>query len=137
MLFDMGLIRFLDLNNIYLDTKIILIDTCTAKVWPKTFNAAAILKFQVFGGNHWSDILVPAIFGFSTLKNPYIQLYTLLSGSAWYRWKIALSRCTTILEAIKGDYFIIPELCWYAWTPKEKNTKTTHAQFGLVFKLGL
>ena len=33
--------------------------------------AAAILKFRVFGGNHWSDIVVPAIFDFSTLKKPY------------------------------------------------------------------
>ena len=48
MLFDMGLIWFLDLNNIYLDTKIILIETFTAEVWPKTFNVAAILKFPSF-----------------------------------------------------------------------------------------
>ena len=68
---EMGLIRFLDMNNIYLDTQIMLIEIFTCMI--QNVFAAVILKF---GGNHCSEILVPAIFEFSILENPQVYKFS-------------------------------------------------------------
>ena len=39
-------------------------------------------EFYIFGGNHWSNVVVPAIFEISTLKNPLRQIFMLLSRCA-------------------------------------------------------
>jgi hypothetical protein len=66
----MCIIGFLDLKNLCIDTKIMVIGALIADLWAKTWFLAAILNFQLFGGNRWSDILVPAIFEIGILKNP-------------------------------------------------------------------
>jgi len=39
-------------------------------------------EFYIFGGNRWSDVVVPAIFEISTLKNALGQIFMLLSRCA-------------------------------------------------------
>ena len=66
----MCLIVFLDLKNIGIDIKIIEIGALRAVLWKKSCFMAAILNFSIFGGNGWSDIVVPASFEISIPKTP-------------------------------------------------------------------
>jgi len=50
--------------------------------------------FYIFGGNRWSDVVVPAIFEISTLKNPLGQIFMLLSRCAHIKQKMSHIRPT-------------------------------------------
>ena len=39
-------------------------------------------EFSIGGGDHWSEVVVPAFFGNGILKPPLEQSFMLLSGSA-------------------------------------------------------
>ena len=78
-------IGFIDLKNIWMDTKITVIGTIRIILYAKTCFVAAILNFQIFGGKRWSDIVVPAIFEISILENPLVQVFLLLTRSAHLR----------------------------------------------------
>jgi len=51
-------------------------------------------EFYIFGGNHWSDVVVPAIFKISTLKNSLGQIFMLLSRCAHIKQKMSHIRLT-------------------------------------------
>ena len=59
---EMCVIGFLDLKNIGIDIKMMVIGEFRAILWPKTCFVAAILNILILGGNRWSDVVVPAIF---------------------------------------------------------------------------
>ena len=82
MSLQMCFIGFIDLKNIGIDIKIMVIAELRAILWAKTCFVAAILNFFILGGNRWSDVMVPAIFEISIPKNPLGQSFMLLSGSA-------------------------------------------------------
>ena len=77
--FEICLVVFLDLIDIYTDTKITKIGAFIAKLQAHPVFRAAILNFC---GKTQNYDLVPAIFGFSILENPHTQIFMLLSGSA-------------------------------------------------------
>jgi len=52
------------------------------------------LNFTYFGGNRWSDVVVPAIFEISTLINPLGQIVMLLSRCAHIKQKMSHIRPT-------------------------------------------
>ena len=85
---------FLDLTNVGNNTKIKAIGVLRAKLLTKKCFVAAILKFQFLSGNRWNDVVVPAIFEFSILKNPLGQICMLLSGSARINKKMLHIRST-------------------------------------------
>ena len=89
---DMCFIGFLDLKNMGIDTKMIKIGALRAILRTKISSVAAILKFSIFGGNGWSDVVVPAIFEISIPKNPLGQIFMLLSGSAQLGQKMRNSK---------------------------------------------
>ena len=64
----MYFIAFLDLKNIGIDIKIMVIGALGAILWAKTCFVVAILNFLILGGNRWSDVVVPAIFEISIPK---------------------------------------------------------------------
>ena len=78
------------------NTKIKAVGVLRAELLTKTYFVAAILKFQFLSGNRWNDVVVPAIFEFSILKNPLGQMFTLLSGSAHVKLKMLHIRSTNI-----------------------------------------
>ena len=92
----MYFIGFLDLKNIGIDIKIVEIGALRAVLWTKSCFMAAILNFSIFGGNGWSDVVVPAIFEISIPKNPLGQIFMLLSGSAQLDQKMLHIRPTII-----------------------------------------
>ena len=59
-------------------------------------------EFYIFGGNHWSDVVVPAIFEISTLKNPLRQIFMLLSRCAHIKQKMSHIRPTTTVAMRVG-----------------------------------
>ena len=91
----MCFIGFIDLTNVGKNTKIKAVGVLGAELLTKTYFVAAILKFQFLSGNRWNDVVVPAIFEFSILKNPLGQIFTLLSGSAHVELKMLHIRSTT------------------------------------------
>ena len=70
--FHMWSIGFLDLKNIEIDTKIIVIGCPSADLLSKT----------CFGGKRLNAVVFPAIFEIYILKTPLGQSFMLLSGSA-------------------------------------------------------
>ena len=70
MSLQMYFIGFLELKNIAIDIKIMVIGALGAILWAKTCFMAAILNFLILGGNRWSDVVVPAIFEISIPKTP-------------------------------------------------------------------
>ena len=96
MSLQMCVIGFLDLKNIGIDIKIKVIGALRAILWTKTCFVAAILNFLIFGGNRWSDVVVPAIFEISIPKNPVGQSFMLLSGSAQLKQKWLHIRPTNV-----------------------------------------
>ena len=90
----MCFIGFLDLTNVGKNTKIKAVGILRAELLTKTYFVAAILNFQFLSGNRWNDVVVPAIFEFSILKNLLGQLFTLLSGSAHVKLKMLHIRST-------------------------------------------
>ena len=82
MSLQMCFIGFLDLKNIGIDSKIMVIVALRAILWAKTCFVEVILNFKNLGGNRWSDVVVPAIFEVSIPKTPLGQSFMLLSGSA-------------------------------------------------------
>ena len=87
-------IGFLDLKNIGIDIKIMVIGALRAILWAKTCFVAAILNFLILGRNRWSDVVVPAIFEISISKTPLGQSFMLLSGSAQRKQKLLHIRPT-------------------------------------------
>ena len=92
----MCFIGFLDLTNVGKNIKIKAIGVLRAELLTKTYFVVAILKFQFLSGNRWNDVVVPAIFEFSILKNTLSQIVTLLSGSAHVKRKMLHIRSTTM-----------------------------------------
>ena len=90
----MCFIGFLDLTNVGKNIKIKAIGVLRAELLIKTYFVMAILKFQFLSGNRWNDVVVPAIFEFSILKNPLGQICMLLSGSAHIKLKMLHIRST-------------------------------------------
>ena len=84
----MCFIGFIDLTNVGKNTKIKTIGVLKTEFLTKTYFVAAILKFQILSGNRWNDVVVPAIFEFSILKNPLGQIFMLLSRSAHVELKM-------------------------------------------------
>ena len=98
----MCFIGFLDLANVGKNTKIKQIGVLRAKLLTKTYFVAAILKFQFVSRNRWNDVVVPAIFEFSILKNPLGQIFTLLSGSAHVKLKMLHIRSTIYVDYVNS-----------------------------------
>ena len=73
---------FVDLRNIKIDTKIIAIGAEKADLSAKVVFRGGHFEYLIFGGNRWSDDVVPAIFEISVPKNPQVQIFMLLSRSA-------------------------------------------------------
>ena len=92
----MCFIGFLDLKNIGIDIKIMVIGELRAILWAKTCFVAAILNVFILGGNRWSDVVVPAIFEISIPKNRLGQSFMLLSGSAQLKQTFLHIRPTSI-----------------------------------------
>ena len=66
----MCIVGFLNLKNIGIDIKIMVIGALRAILWAKTCFVVAIFNFLILGGNRWSDVVVPAIFEISIPKTP-------------------------------------------------------------------
>jgi len=98
MSLQMYFIGFLDLKNIGIDIKIMVIGALGAILWAKTCFVAAILNFLILGGNRWSDVVVPAIFEISIPKTPLGQSFMLLSGSAQLKQKLLHIRPTIFVH---------------------------------------
>ena len=107
----MCFIRFLDLKNIGLDIITTEIGALRGILWTKSCFMAAILNFSIFGGNGWSDVVVPAIFEIGIPKNPLGQIVMLLSESArpfhisamlkqWPKSVIYISHCVLKISLI-------------------------------------
>ena len=90
----MCFIEFLDLKNMGIDIKMIKIGALREISWTKITSVVAIMNFLIFGGNGWSDVVVPAIFEISIPKNPQGQIPMLLSGSAQLYQKLLHIRPT-------------------------------------------
>jgi len=88
---------FLELKNIGIDIKIMVIGALRAVLWAKTCFVAAILNFLILSRNRWSDVVVPAIFKISIPKYPLGQSFMLLSGSAQLKQKLLHIRPTSVL----------------------------------------
>jgi len=86
----MCFIAFIDRENIEIDTKIAVIGAYKAD----NVISGGHFEFYIFGGNHWSDVVVPAIFEISTLKNPLGQIFMLLSRCAHIKQKMSHIRPT-------------------------------------------
>ena len=76
------LFGFLDLKNLCFDTNSIEIGSFLATLETKIYFMAAILNFQLFGGEKWKDFVVPGSFEFSIVQSPMLQFFMLLSGCA-------------------------------------------------------
>ena len=63
--------------------------------------------FYIFVGNRWSDVVVPAIFEISTLKNPLVQIFMLLSRCAHIKQKMAHIRPTICYVTIIRIHFSV------------------------------
>ena len=61
-----------DITHIFRHEDHALINTFTAEVGPNRFYGNHF-EISSFGGNHWRNILVPAIFDASTLSDPQVQ----------------------------------------------------------------
>ena len=68
---QMCFIGFIDLKNIGIDIKIMVIGALRAILWAKTCFVAAILNFLILGWNSWNDVVVPAIVEISIPKKTY------------------------------------------------------------------
>ena len=73
---------FLDPQIMNLYTKTNVIRQLEAELWKLTRFWAAILNFEFLGGNRWSGVVVPAIFGISIPKKNSEQIFMLSSQSA-------------------------------------------------------
>ena len=105
----MCFIGFLDLTNVGKNTKTKAIGVLRTELLTKTYFVAAILKFQFLSGTRWNDVVVPAIFEFSILKNPLGQIFMLLSGSAHVELKMLHIR-STIKSLSQVDSLMISQI---------------------------
>ena len=90
----MCFIGFLDPKNIGLDILFVIIGILGAELLIEMYFVAAILNVSILSGNQWSDVVVPAIFEFSTLKTLLGQIMVLSSGSAQLHQKMSHVRPT-------------------------------------------
>ena len=72
--FESHSIVFLDLENVYLDTKIMILCALGAKIWEFMVSMAAILNFSDLTVKNSKFCLVTLIFGFSRPKSFRINL---------------------------------------------------------------
>ena len=101
---EMSSVGFLGLKNIGIDPITMSIGVLRVKLLAKTCSVAAILNFQFLSGNRWSDVVVPAIFEISILKNPLGQSFMLLSRSAHLKQNMSHIRSTIVITVLYGFY---------------------------------